>query len=150
VIPSPAPPGFFSRRAVKALESMMKQAEAAFEEPGLAERLAGMDDAALNALGFGVIAFGLDGKVRRYNTFESQAAGLSPERVLEQDLFSVVAPCMNNFLVAQRFDDARDTGEPLDDIIQYVLTLRMRPTKVRLRLLCAPQADLAYVLVQRL
>jgi hypothetical protein len=31
-----------------------------------------------------------------------------------------------------------------------VLTLRMRPTKVRLRLLSAPQDALAYVLVQRL
>lgn len=126
------------------------QSETGFDQPGLADKLAGMDDAALNALNFGVIAFGLDGRVRRYNTFESQAAGLSRERVLDQDLFSVVAPCMNNFLVAQRFEDARESGEPLDDIIHYVLTLRMRPTKVQLRLLCAPQAELAYVLVHRL
>lgn len=129
---------------------MTMQTDAQFDQPGLAGRLAAMDDAALNALQFGVIGFGPDGRVRRYNAFESQAAGLSPERVLEQDLFSVVAPCMNNFLVAQRFADARDAGEELDDTIPYVLTLRMRPTKVRLRLLCTPEAELAYVLVHRL
>jgi hypothetical protein len=56
---------------------------------------------------------------------------------------------MNNFMVAQRFADARAEGAPLDDTINYVLTLRMRPTKVRLRLLYQPGAALAYVLVQR-
>jgi photoactive yellow protein len=129
---------------------MTMQAEAGFDDPGLADRLEAMDEAALDALQFGVIGFGRNGRVLRYNTFESQAAGLSPERVLDKDLFSVVAPCMNNFLVAQRFADALDAGQALDDTIPYVLTLRMRPTKVRLRLLSAPQAELAYVLVQRL
>lgn len=129
---------------------MTMQVDAGFDQPGMAERLEAMDEAALNALAFGVIGFGLDGRVQRYNTFESQAAGLSPERVLGQDLFSVVAPCMNNFLVAQRFADARDAGDALDDTINYVLTLRMRPTKVRLRLLATPESEMAYVLVQRI
>jgi hypothetical protein len=70
--------------------------------------------------------------------------------VLAQDLFTVVAPCMNNFLVAQRFIDAREAGTALDETINYVLTLRMRPTKVRLRLISAPAAEFSYVLVQRL
>lgn len=126
----------------------MQQLE--FDQPGMAALLAQMDDAVLDGLGFGVIGFDRDGKVRRYNRFESQAAGLGAERVLQQDLFMVVAPCMNNFLVAQRFLDARDAGLALDETIPYVLTLRMRPTKVRLRLLSAPHDALAYVLVQRL
>ena len=63
--------------------------------------------------------------VQRYNATESRMAGLSPERVLGLPLFTTVAPCMNNYLVAQRFDDARERGEPLDDTIDYVLTLRM-------------------------
>lgn len=121
-----------------------------FDQQGMAELLAAMDAAALDALTFGVIGFDLDNHVRRYNAYESQAAGLGSERVLDQDLFMVVAPCLNNFLVAQRFSDAREAGVALDDTINYVLTLRMRPTKVRLRLLAAADADLAYVLVQRL
>lgn len=125
------------------------QAQLDFDQPGIAGLLADMDEAALDALSFGVIGFDADHRVRRYNAFESQAAGLRPERVLEQDLFAVVAPCMNNFLVAQRFIDAREAGVALDETINYVLTLRMRPAKVRLRLVAAPAAGLSYVLVQR-
>jgi hypothetical protein len=56
---------------------------------------------------------------------------------------------MNNFLVAQRFEDAAESGTALDDTIDYVLTLRMRPVKVRLRLLAEPSNPVRYVLVQR-
>jgi photoactive yellow protein len=87
--------------------------------------------------------------VRRYNQFEAGAAGLSPDKVLGPALFTIVAPCMNNFLVAQRFDDAAADGTTLDDTVPYVLNLRMRPTKVRLRLLAAPGVALRFVLVQR-
>jgi len=128
---------------------MTLHAEIPFDQTDLATLLEHGDAAALDALGFGVIGFDQDGQVKRYNSFESQAAGLRAERVLDQDLFLAVAPCMNNFMVAQRFADARADGTALDDIINYVLTLRMRPTKVRLRLLYQPGATLAYVLVQR-
>jgi len=118
-------------------------------DPDLDLRLSELDAADLDALGFGVIGFDSGGAVRRYNRFESAAAGLSPERVLGQNLFSVVAPCMNNFMVAQRFEDAQAGGAILDETIDYVLTLRMRPVKVRLRLLARPGAALRYVLVRR-
>jgi photoactive yellow protein len=121
-----------------------------FTQAGLGERLDQLDQAALDALPFGVIGFDESSRVRRYNAFESRAAGLSPERVLDQELFTIVAPCMNNFLVAQRFDDAHDSGTALDATIDYVLTLRMRPTKVMLRLLYSPASAMRYVLVQRL
>lgn len=97
-----------------------------------------------------MIAFDLEGIVRRYNRFESTAAGLSPQRVLGSSLFEVVAPCMNNFLVAQRFEDALAESVKLDETINYVLTLRMRPVKVKLRLLAAPDSATRYVLVHRL
>lgn len=108
------------------------------------------NDSDLDALEFGVIAFDLEGIVRRYNRFESTAAGLSPQRVLGSSLFEVVAPCMNNFLVAQRFEDALADSVKLDETINYVLTLRMRPVKVKLRLLAAPDSAMRYVLVHRL
>jgi len=87
--------------------------------------------------------------VQRYNAAESRLAGLSPDRVLGLPLFTTVAPCMNNYLVAQRFEEARERGEPLDDTIDYVLTLRMRPIKVKLRLLATPGQVLRHVLVLR-
>ncbi len=103
----------------------------------------------LDALDFGVIGIDETGIVRRYNSFESKAAGLSAQRVLGQPLFTVVAPCMNNFMVAQRFEDALASGSTLDATIDYMLTLRMRPVKVKLRLLAAPGGASRYVLVQR-
>ncbi|MDO9074304.1 MAG: PAS domain-containing protein [Rubrivivax sp.] len=120
-----------------------------FAEPALQARLDGCRDAELDTLAFGVIGFDAQGLVRRYNRHESQAAGLSPERVLGHPLFTVVAPCMNNFMVAQRFDDAAAEGSVLDLTLPYVLTLRMRPTKVQLRLLSCAGATCRYVLVQR-
>jgi len=44
----------------------------------------------LDALEFGVIGIDASGVVQRYNRFESQAAGLSSQRVLGQPLFTVV------------------------------------------------------------
>ncbi len=103
----------------------------------------------IDELEFGVIGFDTAGVVRRYNATESKLAGLSPQRVLDHHLFTVVAPCMNNFMVAQRFEDAAAASAELDVTIDYVLTLRMRPVKVRLRLLAHPRQELRYVLVSR-
>ena len=120
-----------------------------FDMPDLGPQLAALSEAELDQLDFGVIGFGDDTVVCRYNALESQAAGLSPQRVLGQPLFTNVAPCMNNFMVAQRFDDAQEHGELLDATIDYVLTLRMRPVKVALRLIAVPGAAVRYVLVRR-
>lgn len=122
---------------------------AAFDQPDLAPILESMEDAELDRLGFGVIGFDADTNVRRYNAVESQMAGLSPQRVLGSALFTAVAPCMNNFLVAQRFEDAAAEGSVLDMELDYVFTLRMRPSKVRLRLLAVPGLTHRYVLVDR-
>ena len=121
----------------------------AFHEPSLLGRLDLLSDEELDGLGFGVIGFDAEAIVRRYNIYESQAAGLSPSRVQGHGLFTLVAPCMNNYLVAQRFEDAMVEGTSLDDTFDYTLTLRMRPVTVKLRLLAAVDAAHRYVLVCR-
>lgn len=128
---------------------MINQISFSFDQLDLAEHLATLDADGLDQLDFGVIGFDNETLVQRYNKFESKAAGLTAHRVLGQSAFTVVAPCMNNFMVAQRFEDAFETGAALDATISYVLTLRMRPVKVALRLLAAPGAALRYVLVDR-
>lgn len=127
----------------------MNAADLSFATPDLHARLAALSDEELDHLDFGVIGFDDATTVCRYNRTESDAAGLTPPRVLGQPLFTNVAPCLNNFMVAQRFEDAQDDGAPLDATIDYVLTLRMRPVKVALRLLAAPDDAIRYVLVQR-
>lgn len=120
-----------------------------FDRADIGNLLADMSEARLDDLDFGVIGFDADSTVRLYNTFESRCAGLSRERVVGHPLFTTVAPCMNNFLVAQRFEDAAANGDALDTTIDYVLTLRMRPVKVRLRLVASPGVATRYVLVCR-
>ena len=116
-----------------------------FAQADVLERLEASDDAALDRLGFGVIGMSLAGVVERYNAVEAELAGLSASKVLGKHFFTEVAPCTNNYLVAQRFDD-----EPrLDATMPYVFTLRMRPTKVELRLLKVPLAARQYILVRR-
>lgn len=127
----------------------MSAADLTFTAPGLFARLEQLDADALDSLDFGVIGFDGDTNVNRYNKVESEAAGLGAPRVVGQPLFTNVAPCLNNFMVAQRFEDAQDDAASLDETIDYVLTLRMRPIKVALRLLAEPGKATRYVLVQR-
>jgi photoactive yellow protein len=99
---------------------------------------------ALDALPFGVIGLNDTGIVEIYNKTESRYAGLDPENVLGHHLFTGVAPCMNNFMVAERFEEETE----LDETIDYVLTFRMRPTPVKLRMLKNAGALRRYILVQ--
>lgn len=103
------------------------------------------DFAAFDALSFGVIAMAFDGTVVAYNAAESALSGLTSARVIGRHFFSAVAPCTNNFMVAHRFETESD----LDETIDYVFTLRMMPTPVRLRLLKRPGAARMYLLVER-
>jgi photoactive yellow protein len=121
-----------------------------FDQADLLDQLNAMDDAALDLVTFGVIGFDDQGMVRRYGAAESRMAGLGRHQTVGLPLFSVVAQCMNNFLVAQRFDDSQAAGLALDETVDYVLTLRMKPVRVKLRLLSAPAQALRYVCILRL
>jgi photoactive yellow protein len=116
-----------------------------FTQPGLLESLETADAAALDALPFGLIGMGPDGTVTSYNTAESRLSGLTPANVIGRHFFSAVAPCTNNFMVANRFE----TEATIDDIIDYVFTLRMQPTKVRLRLLKQTGRSNMFLAVER-
>lgn len=116
-----------------------------FTEPDLIDRLEAADDAALNMVPFGVVAMSRDGLVTSYNASESRMSGLSSGNVIGRHFFSAVAPCTNNFMVAYRFE----TENTLDALIDYVFTLRMQPTAVRLRLLKQPERQRMYLAVER-
>ncbi len=115
-----------------------------FDDVPMIEMLSTMEEAALDGLPFGVI--GLDGEnmVEHYNAHEERYSGLPRSVVMGRQFFFDVAPCMNNYMVAERLEEA-----PLDVTLPYVLTFRMRPTPVRLRLLRASEAPRRWVLVAR-
>ena len=129
---------------------MTNKTEISFESPGILSMLSDLGDEDLDALAFGVIAFDSDCIIRRYNAPESRFTGLSVDRVVGRDLFTEVAQCMNNYLVAQRFKDALEEQTTLDVTLDFVLTWRMRPTPVQLRLLAAHDTNLRFLLLTRL
>jgi len=118
--------------------------ETSFEAVAL-DDLDAMGTGARDALPFGVVGFGADTIVQIYNATEARMSGLDPSTVVGVPFFDAVAQCMNNFMVAQRFEEDPD----LDEIVPYVLTLRMRPTRVRLRLLAMAGVPRRYILIER-
>lgn len=116
-----------------------------FDDADMLGQLDSATAAALDTLPFGVVGLDRTGRVEIYSEHEAAASGLTRHRVLGRHFFFDIAPCMNNFMVAERFE----SDAVLDEILPYVLTFRMRPTPARLRLLSAPRITRRYVLVER-
>ncbi len=115
-----------------------------FDDIDLFNQLTSTSDVELQDTSFGVIAMDSDHRVVFYNRTESTLSGLSAERTVGRHFFTEVAPCTNNFMVAHRFE----TEAELDATMDYVFTLRMKPSPVRLRLLARPDAPRSFLLVQ--
>ena len=122
----------------------MSVIEASFESIPL-RYLDAMSDQERDSLPYGVVGFAKDTIVQTYNATEARLSGLDAATVIGVPFFEAVAQCMNKFMVAQRFEDEPE----LDAIVPYVLTLRMRPTRVRLRLLATAGILRRYVLIER-
>ena len=114
-------------------------------EPQAIGLLSAMSGAEMDTLPFGVVAMSSDGVVVAYNRAESDLSRLTSARVVGRHFFRDVAPCTNNFMIARRFE----TEAELDATLDYVFTLRMAPTPVRLRMLRSATAPLMYLLVER-
>lgn len=122
----------------------MTATEASFETVSLQE-LETMGEHGRDTLPFGAVGFAADTIVQTYNAAEARMAGLDRASVIGVPFFDAIAQCMNNFMVAQRFEDEPE----IDEIVPYVLTLRMRPTRVRLRLLATAEMSRRYILIER-
>ena len=118
-----------------------------FEQVQLLESLTRFDRQQLDELPFGVIGFSRNYLITQYNRFEYHSTGLERDYVLGKHVFTEVAQCMNNYMVAQRFEDAWGTSSSLDNTLDYVLTWRMKPCRVKLRLLCSGKSDIAFIVL---
>jgi photoactive yellow protein len=114
-----------------------------FDSPILPEELENATATTHDAADFGIIRMKGDGTVLAYNAYESRLSGLSVDGVLGKNFFTQIAPCTNNFMVAERYN----APEALDVTLDYVFTYKMKPTKVRLRLLKRAGAAEQYLAV---
>lgn len=115
-----------------------------FDEPELINKLTKLTDTEYDQLPFGLVKLSNDGQVEFYNKYESELAGLQPDDVINRNFFTEIAPCTNNYMVAQKFLDESN----LDEIINYIFTYKLNPTKVTLRLLRHDQYKSGFFLVK--
>jgi photoactive yellow protein len=108
------------------------------------DQLNGLSEQEMDQLPFGVVGLSSSSVVEVYNRVESQLAGIPASTVIGAEFFISTAQCMNNFMVAQRLEDEAE----LDVELPYVLTFKMRPTRVRLRLIKG-STPRKYILIQR-
>jgi photoactive yellow protein len=115
----------------------------AFDSPDLLRWLDTASPADLDALPFGVIAMAPDTTVVSYNRAEGELSGLAPARVIGRPFFASVARCVDNDMIAGRYERAA----VLDATVNAVFIFKAAPVHVRLRLLKHPDARRIYLAV---
>jgi len=116
-----------------------------FNDTDILQAISDMDDDKLHDCDFGVVKMSKDGVVQAVNNAEVELSGLSQSAFIDKNFFTQVAPCTNNYMVAEKY---RKLGE-LDETIAYVFTYRMKPTPVHLRMLKSQAFESQYLLVER-
>src|SRR6201996_9126388 len=119
-----------------------------FDDAGLLDDLEALPLSGIDDLDFGLIVMDRDGTVTGYNDAESKFSGLPRDGVVGRNFFVEIGPCTNNYLVAQRYQDAASRQEELDEQLDYVFTYRMAPTPVQLRLLARAGSPRQYLAVR--
>jgi photoactive yellow protein len=117
--------------------------EKSFQSPKLAEWLKAKTENDYDQLEFGLVKMDVKGIVTAYNRAESEIAGVKKENAIGKHFFTQIAPCTNNFMVAEKYKD-----ETLDELVPYIFTYITKPTKVTLRLL-KDDSGYQYLLVQK-
>lgn len=101
-----------------------------FDNPTLPEWLDANSEQAYDTLPFGVVKMNYEGTVINYSKWQSELSGVTKENAKGKNFFTQVAPCTNNFMVAEKYK--RDA---LDEIMPYMFTYITLPTPVELRLI---------------
>lgn len=114
--------------------------EQKFDSPDLAAWLAEQPVGQLDELDFGLVSLTPEGKVVAYNRALSILTGVTNEQAMGKHFFTEVAPCTNNFMVAEKYQEPT-----LDQTMPYMFTYVTTPTKVRLRLIKDQEGN-AYML----
>lgn len=118
-------------------ENVMK---ISFNDPNLLEWLDAEAD--YDCLSFGVIKMDYNGMVTEYNRAQFDLTGVAAENAVGKHFFTQVAPCTNNFMVAEKYRQGI-----LDESLPYIFTYITKPTKVELRLIKGRKGN-QYLLAQ--
>lgn len=101
-----------------------------FSEASIIDWLDSNTEESYNTLDYGVVRMNEQGIVSAYNSYISIIGGVTKENAIGKNFFVQVAPCTNNFMVAEKYHQ-----EILDEEMPYMFTYITQPTPVILRLL---------------
>jgi photoactive yellow protein len=101
-----------------------------FSDANIIDWLDSNSEESYDSLIFGVVQMDSKGIVTAYNNYETVIGGISKENAKGKKFFTQVAPCMNNFMVAEKYQQ-----ESLDEELPYIFTYVTQPTPVILRLI---------------
>jgi photoactive yellow protein len=101
-----------------------------FDDPTLPVWLDAHNEAAYDSLPFGVVKMDHNGVVTDYSKGQSTLSGVAKENAKGKHFFTQVAPCTNNFMIAEKY-----TADSLDETIPYMFTYITKPMPVDLRLI---------------
>jgi photoactive yellow protein len=115
-----------------------------FDSSNILEWLNKQPNEILDKVPFGLVKMSKNGTVVFYNKAEELITGVKSENTIGKHFFTQVAPCTNNFLVAEKYNKIA-----LDEQVQYIFTYVTQPISVQLRLLKGA-GEYQYMLVKKI
>ena len=112
-----------------------------FEAPDLARRVEAMDEAARDALPYGVIKLDARGFVEVYSRAEAALSGRKKRPTVGLDFFAEVAPCMASPEMRGRVEAAKARGS-VDVEIGWVGDFHDADREIRIRVMSAADGGL--------
>lgn len=106
-----------------------------------------MAPAALDALPFGTIRLDAEGRVKKFNLYESNLSGLSKESVIGRSFFREVAPCADVKEFHGRFREGVERRK-LHAKFRYHFAFKQNPRDVQITLFYSDITSSVWVLVQ--
>ena len=121
-----------------------KKANIAYHEPQRIDSLAEDD---FDALPFGAIKLDADGRILKYNLYESKLAERDRQEVIGQNFFTEIAPCTNVQEFAGRYRQGMAEGE-LNTTFPYRFLFPKKIIDVEITLVMSPGGESAWVFVK--
>jgi photoactive yellow protein len=115
-----------------------------YHEP---ERIDSLAEDDFNSLPFGAIKLDSEGRILKYNLYESRLADRDPSEVIGQNFFTEVAPCTNVKEFAGRYRLGVAAGK-LDTTFPYRFLFPNRAVNVVITLVLNPDKESAWVFVK--
>jgi len=111
------------------------------------EDLSALDQAALDAIPYGIIRLDAEGRVVAYNLAESELSRCAPEQVLGKRFFEEVAPCADTETFQGRLQRLQAAGEARSETFHYLFRFKHGQTLVRIAMAYDPRDASATLMI---